>query len=58
MSATVKLAKEIDEPDIGQPTAGMPVDDPFREKAGYKMRAPTRAGPRRRHQGACHDVAQ
>ena len=54
MSATVKLAKEIDEPDIGQPTA----ECQLIEKAGYKMRAPTRAGPRRRHQGACHDVAQ
>ena len=32
---------------------GMPVDDAFREKAGYKMRAPTRAVRSRRHRRAC-----
>ena len=52
------VAREGDQRASHRPTdGGMPVDDAFREKAGYKMRAPTRAGRRRRHRGACHDVA-
>ena len=34
------------------------VEDAFSEKAGYKIRFPTREGRRRGHRGACQDAAQ
>ena len=49
MSATMKLAKEFHETDVGQPTAACPK----RKLVTTRKPTPTRTGRSRRHRGAC-----